>query len=158
MNIPFWHLWVTIYNKLTVSNQVKAGHYQPARETLFKWRYTSGPMVAQQHMLTRKRCSICCSSLSDALTQKLSSTVSMDATALYIQRDRNNDLLSYNEFRQACGLGEFVCLFDLRFYATTNSYGHVETVSSPNHIFLGKLDKAVNQYFVYICLEGGEWP
>ena len=33
-----------------------------------------------------------------------------------------------------------------------NSFGHVETVSSPNHFFLGKLDKAVNQYFVHILL------
>ena len=39
-------------------------------------------------------------------------------------------------------------LFGLRFYVPVNSYGHVETVSSPNHIFfLGKLDLAVNQYF-----------
>ena len=28
-------------------------------------------------------------------------------------------------------LGSFV-LFDLRFYVPVNSYGHVETVSSPN--------------------------
>ena len=33
------------------------------------------------------------------------------------------------------------CLFGLRFYIPVNSYGHVETVSSPNHtFFLGKLD------------------
>ena len=25
-------------------------------------------------------------------------------------------------------------------YTPVNSYGHVETVSSPNHFFLGKLD------------------
>ena len=32
-----------------------------------------------------------------------------------------------------------------------NSYGHVDMVSSPNHTFFpGKLDKAVNQYFVHI--------
>ena len=32
-----------------------------------------------------------------------------------------------------------------------NSYGHVRAVGSPNHtFFLGKLDKAVNQYFVHI--------
>ena len=29
----------------------------------------------------------------------------------------------------------FVCLFGLRFYVPVNSYGHVEMVSSPNHIF-----------------------
>ena len=44
-----------------------------------------------------------------------------------------------------------ICLFDLILYILVNSYGHVETVSSPNHtFFLGKLDKAVNQYFVHI--------
>ena len=32
-----------------------------------------------------------------------------------------------------------------------NSYGRVGAVSSPNHtFFLGKLDLAVNQYFVHI--------
>ena len=32
-----------------------------------------------------------------------------------------------------------------------NSYGHVGTVSSPNHSFFpGKLEQAVNQYFVHI--------
>ena len=32
-------------------------------------------------------------------------------------------------------------------------YGHVGTVSSPNHtFFLGKPDKAVNQFFVHILL------
>ena len=36
---------------------------------------------------------------------------------------------------------EFFLLFCLRFYVPVNSYGHVEKVSSPNHIFfLGKLD------------------
>ena len=34
---------------------------------------------------------------------------------------------------------------------TVNSYGHVRTVSSPNHTFpLGQLDQAVYPYFVYI--------
>ena len=28
-----------------------------------------------------------------------------------------------------------ICLFGLWFYAPVNSYGHVETVSSPNHTF-----------------------
>ena len=37
--------------------------------------------------------------------------------------------------------------FGLLLNIPVNSYGHVGTVSSPNHtIFLGKLDKAVNQY------------
>ena len=32
-----------------------------------------------------------------------------------------------------------------------DSYGHSGTVSSPNHtFFLGKLEQAVNQYFVHI--------
>ena len=35
-------------------------------------------------------------------------------------------------------------------YLPVNSYGHVGTVSSPKHIFpLGKLDYAVNQYFMH---------
>ena len=42
----------------------------------------------------------------------------------------------------------FVRLF---LYVPVNRYGHVKKVSSPNHtLFLGKLDKAVNQYFVHI--------
>ena len=37
------------------------------------------------------------------------------------------------------------------FTSQVNSYGHGGTVSSPYHIFfLGKLEQAVNQYFVYI--------
>ena len=46
-------------------------------------------------------------------------------------------------------------LFGLMFYAPVNSYGHIETVSSPNHTFsLGKLDykSSNNQYFVHILL------
>ena len=44
----------------------------------------------------------------------------------------------------------FVCLFCC-FTSQVNSYGHGGTVSSPNHtFFLGKLEQAVNQYFVYI--------
>ena len=33
-------------------------------------------------------------------------------------------------------------------------YGNVRTVSSPNHsfFFLGKLDQAVNQYFMHLLL------
>ena len=38
-------------------------------------------------------------------------------------------------------------------YVPVIIYGHVGTVSSPNHIFfLGKPDKAVNQYIVHILL------
>ena len=45
---------------------------------------------------------------------------------------------------------ETVCLF-CRFTSQVSSYGHGETVSSPNHtFFLGKLEPAVNQYFVHI--------
>ena len=44
-----------------------------------------------------------------------------------------------------------VCLFVLMLNIPVNSYGHVGIVSSPNHtFFLGKLDSAVNQYFVHI--------
>ena len=36
-------------------------------------------------------------------------------------------------------------------YVPVNRYGNVGKVSSPNHTyFLGKLDEAVNQYFVHI--------
>ena len=38
----------------------------------------------------------------------------------------------------SCGLSEplpFVCLFALMLYVAVNSYGHVGTVSSPNHTF-----------------------
>ena len=65
----------------------------------------------------------------------------------------------------------FVCLFCC-FTSQVNSYGHCGTVSSPNHtFFLGKLEQAVNQYFVHILSlvtdnnpswmiqrKGGEWP
>ena len=44
----------------------------------------------------------------------------------------------------------FVCLFCC-FTSQVNSYGHGGTVISPNHVFfLGKLEQAVNQYFVHI--------
>ena len=45
-----------------------------------------------------------------------------------------------------------VCLFVLLLYVPVNSYGHFWMVSSPNHahFFLGKLEQAVNQYFVHI--------
>ena len=37
------------------------------------------------------------------------------------------------------------------FMSQVNSYGHGLTVSSPNHtFFVGKLELAVNQYFVHI--------
>ena len=44
-----------------------------------------------------------------------------------------------------------LCLFRC-FKSQVNSYGHGGTVSSPNHafFFLGKLEKAINQYFVHI--------
>ena len=62
----------------------------------------------------------------------------------------------------------FVCCFTSK----VNSYGHGGMVSSPNHaFFLGKLEQAVNQYFVHILSrvtdnipswmiqrKGGEWP
>ena len=42
-------------------------------------------------------------------------------------------------------------LFVLLLYIPVNSYVHYGTVSSPNHIFfLGKLEQAVNHYFVHI--------
>ena len=41
-------------------------------------------------------------------------------------------------------------LFVLLLYIPINSYGHGRMVSSPNHTFRGKLDQAVNQYFVHI--------
>ena len=44
----------------------------------------------------------------------------------------------------------FVCLFCC-FTSQVNSYGHGGTVGSPNHFFfLGKLEQAINQYFVHI--------
>ena len=43
------------------------------------------------------------------------------------------------------------CWFGLLFYVLVNRYGHVGTVSLPNHtFFLAKLEQAVNQYFVHI--------
>ena len=33
-----------------------------------------------------------------------------------------------------------ICLFGLMSNLPVNSYGHVQTVSSPNHFFMGKLD------------------
>ena len=43
----------------------------------------------------------------------------------------------------------FVCIVA---FVPVNSYGHCGMVSSPNHahFFLGKLEQAVNQYFVHI--------
>ena len=42
------------------------------------------------------------------------------------------------------------CLFCL-FTSQVNNYGHGGTVSSPNHtVFLGRLEQAVNQYFMHI--------
>ena len=43
--------------------------------------------------------------------------------------------------------------FGLLLYVPVNSYGHVGTVSSPNHtFFLGNLEQAVNHYFMHILL------
>ena len=43
-------------------------------------------------------------------------------------------------------------LFLLFVFVPVNSYGHVGTASSPNHtFFLGKLEQAVNQYFVHLA-------
>ena len=47
----------------------------------------------------------------------------------------------------------FECIFllGLLLYVLGDSYGHVGTVSSPNHtFFFGKLEQAFNQYFVHI--------
>ena len=45
----------------------------------------------------------------------------------------------------------FVCLYFGCFTSQVNSYGIRRTVSSPNHTFFpGKLEQAVNQYFVHI--------
>ena len=42
-------------------------------------------------------------------------------------------------------------MFDLLLYIPVNSYGPVVIFSLPNHtFFLGKLEQAVNQYFVYV--------
>ena len=65
----------------------------------------------------------------------------------------------------------FFCLF-CSFTSQVNSYGQGGMVSSPNHtFFLGKLEQAVNQYFLQILSlvtdnnrswmiqrKGGEWP
>ena len=52
------------------------------------------------------------------------------------------------ELIQGCQL--HFCLFCC-FTSQVNSYGHGVTVSSHNHtFFLGKLEQAVNQYFVHI--------
>ena len=65
----------------------------------------------------------------------------------------------------------FVSLFGLILNVPVNSYVHVGTVGSPNHtVFLDKLDKTVNQFFVHILTfvtakqpilnqrTEGEWP
>ena len=63
-------------------------------------------------------------------------------------------------------------MFVLFLYVPVNSYGHAGMVSSPYHtFFLGKLEQAVNQYFVHILSlvtdnnpswmnqqKGREWP
>ena len=46
-----------------------------------------------------------------------------------------------------------IIFFVLLLYVPVISYGHVGTVSSPNHtFFLGKLELAVNHYFMHILL------
>ena len=43
------------------------------------------------------------------------------------------------------------CLFVLLLYVTIQHGGHGGTVSSPIHtFFLGKLEQAINQYFMHI--------
>ena len=78
---------------------------------------------------------------------------------------------SFKRKNQQTRFGRFVCLF-CYFTSQVNSYGHCGTVSSPNHTFFqGKLEQAVNQYFVHILSlvtdnnpswmiqrKGGEWP
>ena len=41
-------------------------------------------------------------------------------------------------------------LLGLMLYVPVNNYGHIGMVSSPNHIFPGQVDKAVNEYFMHI--------
>ena len=36
------------------SKHIKAGHYRPASETPFKWRFAGGPMVAPDSMLAEE--------------------------------------------------------------------------------------------------------
>ena len=73
-------------------------------------------------------------------------------------------------WRLLCICDKFVW-FGLMFNVPVNSYGNVRMVSSPNStFFLGKLDSAVNQYFMHIIQlvadnnpslnqqKGGEWP
>ena len=42
-------------------------------------------------------------------------------------------------------------------YVSVNSYGYVKTVSSPNHFFLGKIDLAVNQFFMLLTKFKPSW-
>ena len=51
-----------------------------------------------------------------------------------------------------CGMRKFAKCRVLCFYIPLNSYGVVETVSSLNYNFQGKLDYAVNQYLVNMLL------
>ena len=41
--------------------------------------------------------------------------------------------------RMSCFVARIFCLFVLRFYSPVNSYGHVEPVSYPLTMFLGRL-------------------
>ena len=90
---------------------------------------------------------------------------------------QEKSVVRWNDMTIAVDLGRkatkqtIVCLFCC-FTSQVNSYGHCGTVSSPNHtFFLGKLEQAVNQYFVHILSlvtdnnpswmiqrKGGEWP
>ena len=69
---------------------------------------------------------------------------------------RQIQILKLVEQKNLCKIGhsqkELVCLFCC-FMSQVNSYSHGGTVSSPNHnFFLGKLEQAVNQYFMHILL------
>ena len=63
------------------------------------------------------------------------------------------DLFHYlnNGYKTIFKLVNIKDLFGLVLYVPVNSYGLFETVTSPNQTFFrGKLDYAVNQYFVHI--------
>ena len=48
--------------------------------------------------------------------------------------------IMHKDFSFALTVCLFVCMFDLALYVPVNIYGHVGTVSSPNHTFLRKLE------------------
>ena len=69
-----------------------------------------------------------------------------------------NDLTSSYEKQSSQNLAKDLASFFFSFLflfccftSQVNSYGHGGTVSSPNHsLLLGKLEQAVNQYFVHL--------